>query len=116
MGAKAVREEARMNCKSTEETKCKEVKLFVEICASWGYGGKKDQVLGLIKELNNQGYNVDYVFEPMQGGNSEYFIYVVKEGKKLLVFTNDSSKPFFYGGKITKTNMPQIIFAIEKLV
>ena len=83
--------------RSTEESKSKnsngkKIELFVEICSSWGFGGKKNQVVSqLVSTLNNQGYDVVYTCEPMSGGNGEYYVYVVKDGNKKIVFSNNKS-------------------------
>ncbi len=113
MGASAVREEKSSRSeKSTGVT----VKLYVEICASWGYGGKRDQVLSLIKELNNTGYDVDYVLEPMQGGNGEYYVYIDK-GQRTIVFSNNKSHTgAVYGGSINSSNVKNIVTKISSLV
>ena len=113
MGAAAVRVEAKS--KAIKNANGKEIELFVEICDSLGFGGKKDQVLGLIKMLNDKGYDVNYVIEPMKGGNGEYFVYVVCGGNKKIVFSNDKKHGCVLGNKISKQNMTEIITAIEKV-
>ena len=113
MGASATKEQGNMKSTISNGT---EIELIAEICSSWGYGGKKDQVLGLIKQLNSKGYDVQYNLEPQSGGNGEYFVYVKKGGNKSIVFSNDKKHGCVTDNSINFKNMSQIILKIEELI
>ena len=110
MGGSASKEQ---NISKSTNPNGKTVKLLTEICSSWGFGSKADNVkTKLIKELNNQGYNVDYTFEPMAGGNGEFFIYETSNNKKRCVFANSKNVGdgnTVVGFKITDKNFSDII-------
>jgi len=66
----------------------------------------------LIKELNNQGFNVEFNFEPKSGGNGEFFVYAIKDGKKRCVFSNNKKvgdENTIVGSKISDKNLKDII-------
>jgi hypothetical protein len=42
----------------------------------------------LMESLLNSGYDINYVINPMPGGNGEYYIYLVLDGKRHVVFSN----------------------------
>ena len=89
------------------------ISLLVEICSSWGYGSKVGNVKStLIKELNNQGYDVEYNFEPQNGANGEYYIYAIKNGNKECVFSNSKKigdGNTVIGSKINDKNLMDIV-------
>lgn len=59
---------------------------------------------------------MDYVFEPMQGGNGEYYVYVDK-GQKSIVFSNNKNHSgAIIGGSINSTNVKKIVTKITSLV
>ena len=69
----------------------------------------------IIKELNNKGFDVKYVIDPMKGGNGEYFIYVVKKDVKSLVFSNDPLAKWVIGDEIKKKNLDLIVSKIQSI-
>ncbi len=92
----------------------KTVELYIELCLEWGFSSTKNQVVSqLIKALNLKGYNVNYAFEPVEGGNGEYFVFAIKNGVQQIVFSNDEdvhgSKGAVIGFDITSENVDMII-------
>ena len=92
----------------------KNIELLAEMCASWGYGSTKSQVVSqLIKNLTDLGYNINCTFEPLNGGNGEFYVYHVKDSEKNIVYSNNKklheSKNAVIGGKINSSNVKQIV-------
>ena len=93
-----------------------EICLYAEICGMWDFDIKRDQVMVLlIKELNNKGLNVKYMIEAMEGGKGEFFIYVVKKDKKLIVFSNNPSHKCVIGEEIDQENLDEIVSKIQSI-
>jgi len=66
----------------------------------------------LIKELNNKGYDVNYTFEPLEGGNNEFYIFVIKNNNtKYCVFSNSnkSGGNAIIGNNISNKNLNDIV-------
>jgi hypothetical protein len=74
----------------------------------------------LCEELKSKGYNVNLTTQPMSGGNGEFFIYVVKDGKNSIVFSNNQGLHGKDGAiidrTISKKNMDSIISVIQKTI
>ena len=74
---------------------------------------KKLQVLHLVAELKEEGFEVEYDFKFTSGFENEFFLYKVDDGKKILIFSNNESKhsnqePFpIIGRKINENNMEE---------
>ena len=107
------------NTKETMESKSKNsngktIELLAEMCSSWGFGNTKNQVVSqLVKALNDSGYDVKSIFEPMSGGNGEFFVYQIENGKKTIVFSNSKkaheSAGAVIGKGIQSSNVQEII-------
>lgn len=91
----------------------KTINLLIEICSSWGYDGKVKNVKStLINELNTQGYDVDYNFEPKSGGKGEFYVFAIKDGKKRCVFANSKNVAegnTVVGSNVSKKNLSDIV-------
>ena len=89
------------------------LEILIQICSSWGFSNKAENVKNmLIKELNNQGYDVNYDFEPMKGGKGEFFIFLLNDGQKKCVFANNKTigdSNTIVGMKINDKNLQDII-------
>ena len=96
----------------------KKLSLHADICSSWEFDSSKDQLIGLIKQLNLKGFDVDYVAEPKLGFGGEFYVYVVEDKKKTVVFSNnpDKHKDCEIGYGINMKNIPKIIERIEELM
>ena len=66
----------------------KTLEFLVELCSSWGYNSIVANVKkNLFAELNNKGYEIKYVFEPLSGGNGEFYIYETSLNGKRVIFS-----------------------------
>lgn len=95
----------------------KTVEILSEMCSSWGYGNTKNQVVSqLVKKLNEKGYDVKYTLEPKDGGNGEFYVYKIENGKSTIVFSNNKklheSSGAVIGGKINASNIEAIVTKI----
>lgn len=66
----------------------------------------------MIKELNNQGYDVHYTFEPQSGAKGEFYVYVTNDGKKRCVFSNNKTvgdNNTKFGNKINDNMLKDIV-------
>ncbi len=110
MGANATKETVESKATNSNGTK---IELLAQMCSSWGFGSTKKQVVSqLVGGLNSKGYDVTYTCEPMKGGNGEFYVYVVKNGNKKIVFSNNKSHATagaVIGNGITSKNVDEII-------
>ncbi len=53
---------------------------------------KQNDLAEFVKFLKKKGYKVDSKIVSMDGGNGEFYIYQVKNGKEITIFSNSSSK------------------------
>ena len=94
----------------------KTLEFLVELCSSWGYNSIVANVKkNLFAELNNKGYEIKYVFEPLSGGNGEFYIYETSLNGKRLIFSNDQSKKekqTVVGRNLNNNNIQNVIKAI----
>lgn len=92
------------------------IELYGEICGSWGFGGKVASVKNqIIDGLVSSGYDVTYTLKPLDGGNGEYYLYKVVDGKRKPVFSNSKGMAIdgcIYGYQINSRNSGDIIQAI----
>ncbi len=116
MGNSATKE--TKNFKATQSNG-KTINLEAEICSSWGFGGKVSKVESLIvKKLTDEGYDVVITLTPLTGGNGEYFLYVTKEDKKSIVFSNSKnheSQGAIYAGGIVEKNHKAVVDKIIQM-
>ncbi len=72
-----------------ESNNDKTIKLRGDICHSWGFGSKSNQMKGFITYLQNKGIKVEFTVNPLQNGNNEfYLIQILEDGSENVVFTN----------------------------
>ena len=95
----------------------KKIKLKIELCRSWGFSRKIENIYSLlIIGLANKGYTVEYEIEGTFYGEGEYYIYLGE--KKIPVFLNKNKKAeeekCIYGNAINKDNVDEVIEFIEK--
>lgn len=113
MGAQGSRKEGVLESSNPNG---KKLDFLIELCSSWRFGSDVANVEKfLFKELNNQGYEIKYVFEPIQGGNGEYNIYENSLNGKRLVFSNNKNlkeRQTVIGRNINGNNLKEIIDAI----
>ena len=91
----------------------KPIKIDVEICGSWGYNFKiKQAELILRKELEPLGHTVDLNFIPSYKSENDYFIYLVTDKGRILIFSNeqaDSNEGAIIGTRLSADNIKQVI-------
>ncbi len=93
----------------------KKITILAELCSSWGYQSACDGVVKtLVGALNNEGYDVDYTVEPLNGGNGEYYVYkIIEDGTKKIVFSNNrnlhSSLGAVIGYSIKSKNVNEVV-------
>jgi hypothetical protein len=66
----------------------------------------------IVKNLNQDGYDVNINFSPMSGAKGEYYLYVIKDEKKSIVFSNSKkhqSEGAVYAGGISDKNFQNVI-------
>ena len=106
-----------INISKANNIKGKEIEILAELCSSWGYENMRDQVVCvLIKELNSLGYDVKYEIKAVMGFSGEFFVYVIKDGKKSIKFSNfpkHKSDRTEIGDRIDSKNIKNIIEKIE---
>ena len=95
----------------------KTIKILAQICSKWGYGGKVNAVKAyVIKALADKGYEVHYDFEPRTQIVGEYFIYLIKDDTKKLIYSNNSNlhkdEALVFGKNISQKNGEEIVYAI----
>jgi hypothetical protein len=67
--------------------------------------------------MNLRGFDVKYVLDPMAGGNGEYYVYVVKDGNKTVVFSNSKKHTdAIIGNSLNSKIYGSIISKIQKIV
>ena len=92
---------ANSGLSKAENSNGKTLEIMAELCGSWGFNSVKNQVVSqLIKNLNQKGYDVQYTIDPLKGGNGEYFVYLIKEGQKQIIFSNDEDTHGDHGAVI----------------
>ncbi len=77
--------------KALNTTNAKSIEIYAELCAEWGFSTARDQVVSvLIAALNKNGYDVKFNIIAKKGGQGEFFVYQVINGKKQILFSNES--------------------------
>ena len=71
----------------------KTVNLIVQMCVSWGIRNKVFHVKNtLVKKLIDRGFNVNFQFDiPTYFIGRQLFIYVLQNGNKKIIFSNNKS-------------------------
>ena len=65
------------------------INIEAEMCVSWGYNSKIRKVEEILSsELQERGYKLNIKFIKAYGGYSEYYIYLVKNEEKNIIFSN----------------------------
>ena len=112
MGGLCVKEDKDFNNVVECDPSFKVVNVRAEICSSWGYSSKIDNINLLAIEMKNRGVNLKLKCKPMTGGNGEYYIYRSDGEKEQLVFSNNAEKHKSEGAvigyNIKSTNVGQI--------
>lgn len=110
MGAQGSRSEGILQ---SDKPNGKRLEILVELCASWSFDSVKANVeKTLFAKLNKLGYEIKFIFEPLTGGNGEFFIYETSFIGKKLVFSNNKSiceKQTVFGRNLNKNNLQSVI-------
>jgi len=72
----------------------KTVNLYAKIYSrnfSVDYADKKYHMMILKERLTDNGYTVNYTYDPQEGKNGEFYLYLVTEQKQILIFSNDKA-------------------------
>ncbi len=93
------------------------IKIEVEVCRSWGYNFKIKQIEEILRtQLNKLGYTLDIKFIPSFLEKSEYYIYLVTDNGRILIFSNldlHSKEGAIIGTRLSTDNIKQVM---EKIV
>jgi hypothetical protein len=71
-------------------------------------------IKNLVGALNKEGYDVNYTVDPKDGGNGEYYVYIVNsDGSKKIVFSNNKnlhgSQGALIGSSIRSSNVTEVV-------
>ena len=95
----------------------KDVKLVLSLCYRWGYSYKISDLKGLLELTLGNKYKLDLVEEPIRPGNGEYLIFLEKNGKKKLIFSNsksDKNKGAVFGYELAEDNIEDFVSLLDK--
>lgn len=91
---------------SSDKANGKSIKIYSEICSSWGYTAKKKAIAEIAKLVSAKGYDVEFKCDLVPGGTGIFSIWVIQnDGTKKLIFSNkekDQNKGAIIGDSPTK--------------
>ena len=97
----------------------KDVKLVLSLCYRWGYSYKISNLKGLLELTLGNKYKLDLVEEPIRPGNGEYLIFLEKNGKRKVIFSNsknDKKNGAVFGHELTEDNIEDFVSLLDKSV
>ena len=100
-----------------EKSRADKILLEAQICGSWGYENKREQVKALLKILNEK-YEVNCNFEPQQGGKGEFYLFLIANENKQILFSNNESlhKGAVIGKELTVDKVKEVQNQLENYV
>lgn len=97
----------------SEQTSNRYINLVALIDGGHHYTGRVRALEGLVNDLKNLGYNVDFYIEVQQNNRGEFFIYkVMDDGRRKIIFANDQDTAegeSIFAESVTDSNKKQII-------
>jgi hypothetical protein len=105
-------------CVSSKNSDPKKIELLIELCSTCGFDMQKEQLMtNLVEYLKNKSYTVKIVVKPMKDDGGEYFVYVVRNGKQKIVFSNKrdlhGTEDAIIGRHITPGNVESVVAKID---
>ena len=97
----------------------KDVKLVLSLCYRWGYSYKISNLKGLLDLTLGNKYKLNLVEEPIRPGNGEYLIFLEKNGKRKVIFSNsknDKKNGAVFGHELTEDNIEDFVSLLDKSV
>ena len=93
------------------------IEIYAEICISSGFDEKSHKVNEFFDTLVDK-YRLISKIEQKEGGQGEFYIFMMKSGKKTAIFTNNKTlhPSAIYSGDLNQEHFPQIEAKIKELL